>query len=148
VRVRQGGSWSEVPSGQVRVGGAWKTLLRIRAYISGAWEDVAVFVEPLTASASPSSVTTTRIGAGPVTTVLVTATPAGGLGPFTYSWARIAGTGGAITLPTNSATTFSRTMGEDEVALNTFRCTVTDSLGNTATADAFVDFISTPTDFS
>ena len=148
MRFRTEGAWREVTTGRVRVGGAWKTLVRARAYIGGAWKDIATFTLPLTVTPSPSSAVANRIGAGTATTSAVTATPSGGLSPFTYAWARISGTGGTINSATSATTTFSRVMGEDEVATNVFRCTVSDSLGGTATADVTVDFISTPFDFS
>lgn len=142
MRARTGGAWKEVSGGRVRVAGAWKNLVRIRARVAGAWKDVAVFVQPLTASASPAAETAIQNGAGAATTSPVTVTPAGGIGPYTYSWVRITGTGGTIASPTSASTTFTRIMGDGEIATNVFRCTVTDSLASTATVDVSVEFIS------
>ncbi len=69
----------------------------------------------------------------------VTATPANGTGPFTYSWARIAGSSAiSAGLPTAATTGFSGTVGIDQQISATFRVTVTDALSATATADTTV----------
>ena len=69
----------------------------------------------------------------------VTATPANGTGPFTYSWARISGSADVSAgSPTAATTGFSGTVGINQLISATFRVTVTDALSATATADTTV----------
>lgn len=148
MKGRHDGAWRDLNDGRVRVAGAWKRLTRAVAYVGGAWEDVAEFTPPLTVSASPQSTIAGIVGGGTATTLIVTAIPSGGLGPFAYSWARTSGTGGVPLSASSAETRFSRTMAEDETVLNEFTCTVTDSLGNVATTVVSVTFTSIPDDFS
>lgn len=140
MRARVGGSWQEVESGLVRVGGAWKRLDSVRVYVSGAWKDAETFTPPLSVTTSGDEVAS-RLGAGVATSLPVTATPAGGLGPYTYAWTRLSGVGSANS-PTSASTTFSATLSNGDDVSGVFRVTVTDSLANTATADVTVQFIS------
>lgn len=140
MRVRVNGDWKEVESARVRVGGAWKQVSSVRVYVGGAWKDAETFVPAL-------SVTTTgdeyvsRLGPGTVTTAPVTATPSGGLSPYTYAWTRVSGVG-IINSPTSATTTFSHTLSNGDDVEGIFRVTVTDGLSSTATANVLVQFVS------
>jgi hypothetical protein len=136
MEVRCGGAWRTITTGEAFVNGAWRTLRYGEAYIDGAWKQVATFVQPLTLSVSPPS---TGANAGATTTPSVTATPSGGLGPFTYSWAKLSGDAVSANSPSLATTSFTLTSGSPP-ANATFRCTVTDALGSTATADVGVLF--------
>lgn len=78
----------------------------------------------------------------PVTTNSVTCSPTGGVGPFTYLWENIAGEGNAFAVsPTNASTTFHlANVISGNSASATFRCTITDALGSTATATIVATF--------
>lgn len=93
----------------------------------------------LSASVSPSSITKTDTTATIVTSS-ATVTPTGGTSPYTYSWARIAGsTAIAATSATAATTTFTGTGLVSGTTYDaTFRCTVTDSAAATKTVDVVV----------
>lgn len=139
MRVRVNGAWEDIDSGLVRVGNAWKRLASIRVYVGGAWKEGKVFVPPLSLSITPDTASAVRTGPGTATTGSVTATPAGGQTPFTYAWTRISGVG-TIGSPTSATTAFSQTLGIGDDVSGTFRCTVTDSVGSTATSDIVANF--------
>lgn len=88
----------------------------------------------LSASASPASLSGSGTTASITTASSATATASGGAGPYTYSWTKVSG--GAITLvsATSASTKFkATTMANGESRTATFKCTITDSLGQTAT---------------
>lgn len=94
----------------------------------------------LSANASPNPVSGTTAGTGTAVSNSTTVTPTGGTTPYTYAWARTSYSHPTVPptigSPASATTTFTQTSigtGEDYAA--TFRCTVTDSLGATATAD-------------
>lgn len=76
------------------------------------------------------------------TTTSVTVTPVGGTAPYTYAWSYVSGTTATVTSPTAASTTFSRSASSSTGAGSSYngvyRCTVTDSLSNTATVDVTV----------
>jgi hypothetical protein len=67
-------------------------------------------------------------GVGSVTTGACTATPIGGVGPYTYAWGTFGGDPGiAIDSAATAATTFTATVSGTDSLLAYFVCTVTDS---------------------
>lgn len=86
-----------------------------------------VWFSALSASAAPDFVSGTA-GVPTVVTSPSTATPSGGIGPFTYAWAFLSG--GAITAvsPTSATTVFQGTgMASPETRTSFFECTITDT---------------------
>lgn len=80
----------------------------------------------LVASASPSNIIQYTESA-PFTTQVAIATPSGGTGPYTYSWARVSGdTVFTADTPAGQTTTFTGTASNSTVN-EVWRCTVTDS---------------------
>jgi hypothetical protein len=96
----------------------------------------------MTVSISPSPVSGSGSGAV-VQTPSVTATPSGGLAPYTYSWSVVSSVGSAhIASPATASTILSMTglsVGDNSGSAQ-FRCTVTDSLGATASATVNATF--------
>jgi hypothetical protein len=131
------GAWRSVGSGDVYIDGQWRRLTRSEAYVGGAWETGDRFLIPLTATGTGE---VGGFGYIYVTTDPATVTPNGGLAPYTYSWVRLSGTYGTATIPTAATTTFYATPPSGSIQTSVFRCTVTDSLGSTATADVTVTF--------
>jgi hypothetical protein len=97
---------------------------------------------PLSAAADPETVGGVAYGSGTVNTNPSTATATGGTLPYTYAWAVISHsnvTSPTIDLPTAATTSFTQTgVVEDDYAV--FRCTITDDVGATATADVTAFF--------
>lgn len=94
---------------------------------------------PMTASASPETVSGISSGSGTITTNATTVTPTGGTPPYTYAWSLEShdGVGGtpAADSPTSATTTFTQTgIPPGESTSASWTCTVTDSLSNTAPA--------------
>lgn len=96
------------------------------------------------ATASPSTLSASG-ASGSVTTASATASVSGGSGPYAYAWTKVSGAAINITSPSAASTTFGATglaAGESRTA--TFRCTVTDSNGQTdATGTVSVTITST-----
>lgn len=132
MKIRAGSQWREILTGKAYINGAWRTLAIGKAYVGGAWRDIADFVAPLSLEITPSFGAWT--GTSTVTTGAHTATPTGGLAPFTYAWVKLSGDAISITSPTHAVTTFSGNVDSGDLTA-VFRCTVTDSLGTTATDD-------------
>lgn len=147
MRFSSGGAFKEVSGGSVRIAGAWKQLVKARVFVGGAWREAATFIQPLSATASPASVQGGRVGSGNVTTAQTTVTPTGGQPPYTYAWTRTLGAGN-ITTPTSSATRFTQLLDNGQELTGTFRCTVTDNLGASVTADVSATFTSNDGDLS
>lgn len=133
------GAWRSLTSGEVYVDGAWRRLSRVEVY-NGAWKTADKFLLPVSASASPAEPNVSAWSSGSATlTTSTTVTPSGGMAPYTYSWAKLSGSGSVS--PTNTATTnFTATVAPGVFTSGVFRCTVTDSLGGSAFVDVTASF--------
>ena len=125
-----GAAWRPIVTAKAFIGGAWRTLTVGKAYNSGQWRSVASFVLPMSLTITPNPDNTG--GSGYFTSKLMTATPAGGLAPFTYAWTLISGSV-SINSPSTASTTVSGDVTYGDIAF-TLQCTATDSLGTTSTA--------------
>ena len=92
---------------------------------------------PLSLAITPGAVGGLAYGSGTVTTDAATATPTGGVAPYTYAWTVVShsnATPPAANSPASNISTFTQTaVVETDDAV--FRCTVTDDNGATAFAD-------------
>lgn len=120
-RVGQVSAW--VPSGNGAPGAALNATTALSATVSPA------SIAKLTTSASDNSAS-------------ATVTASGGTAPYTYAWTRISGATEITANSTTAATTSFNCTGlaAGEVNNAVFRCTVTDSVSATATADVSVQF--------
>lgn len=86
------------------------------------------FYQSLTASASPTLVNGFSPVTPTVTTAATTATPVGGVGPYTYLWSFVSGDA-AVTIvsPTSASTTFQKVMAPTTSTVAFFQCAVTDT---------------------
>jgi hypothetical protein len=149
LQIRYGGTWRDPSGCRIYKGGAWRNIVQVKVYSGGAWRDVANFTAPgsgdtpgsgggssgsLTLSISPSPSEAASFSS-PVTSGNTTATPSGGLAPYTYSWVKLSGDTIVANSPTSAVTTFTGNVPPDATRSAIFRCTCTDSLGATATAD-------------
>jgi len=143
LKVYVNGAAKDPASATVRVLNATKTVRRIEVY-DGAWKVGHSFIGPVSLSISPTEVSAEGDGGGlrNLETPLVSATPSGGLGPFTYAWTRTGGTTASATSPAAANTSFLKTSvppGSTPFTA-TFQCLCTDSLGQTATATCTATF--------
>jgi hypothetical protein len=142
-----GGAWRDITAARIFLGGAWRPLIAVKEYYDGAWRDVANFTSgggAITLTLSPSPVSASR-RLNTVTSANVTATPAGGQTPYTYAWVKQSGDDISAINPTSAITTFQATaMAVDETRNAVFRCTCTDNLGSSATADVSVSLTRLP----
>lgn len=132
---------------QVIDGGAVdRVITQMRVIDANGTDRLVYSTSPaLSASNAPDPATGGTLGTGTAISETVTCTPSGGTGPYTYAWTRISYTSG--TAPTSNsaataATAFTQTgLGPGDTESAVFRCTVTDSLAATATADVTVTFL-------
>jgi hypothetical protein len=134
LNVVVGGGEYAVSSVIVYPGGVAKTVRRVEAWNGSAWKVVRNFAPPLGASAKPNVLSSDINGV----TRTTTATPVGGLPPYTYAWTQTGGQSAGITAPNFATTAFFAPTGGNYSA--SFVCVVTDSLGATATANVSVFF--------
>lgn len=138
MKIDNGTALKSVVRAKAKIGSSLKNIVRLKVNVGGVLKTADSFVQPLTASASPAEV----FGSGtssPIVTDAATVTPSGGIGPYTYSWARTSGAGSIIS-STSATTTFSDVLAPDSTSSGVFRCTVTDSHSSTATADVTAYF--------
>lgn len=144
MNVYANGGWRAPSACRIYAGGAWRTVTRVQVYKGGAWRTGATFADPLTASltATPTDVlvSSNTIGYG---SSILTATPSGGVAPYTYSHAitdHLGSVSPSLSTPT-MATTYlnggAYYTTTDEVAVTV---TITDAIGQTATASVGVQF--------
>lgn len=108
---------------------------------------VATFVQPLTLAISPSEGGGQGYNGGgnptTVTSGAETATPSGGLGPYTYAWTQLSGDTMTIGSASSATTTLTAVVASGVPKQGVFRCTCSDSSGQTATADVTITLINT-----
>ena len=158
-QVRVGGSWTQLAGCKIYSTGAWREILAIKVYAGGAWRDVANFSAPTPppggggggGGGTPMSLDTSpetqfKSGSGSsLVSAAVTATPSGGVAPYTYAWTIQSSDGSStINSPTLATTTFTNTgLVVEEPVTPVFLCTATDSLGASAQATCQVTFTRT-----
>lgn len=93
-----------------------------------------VFFSAMTVVAAPDPVTGSGIAIN-ITTNAATATPTGGIGPYTYLWTKVSGDAISINSATSATTTFTGSgMASPEERDAIFICTVTDTATGLAVA--------------
>jgi hypothetical protein len=112
--------------------------------VNGVPAGAASLPSALSLSVSPSSLTTSGTGAS-LTTASATATAVGGTSPYTYAWTRQSG---STSISADSASSATSTFTGTSLASGTtydavFRCTVTDNVAATKTADVSVSITRT-----
>ena len=123
----------EITSAKAFIGGAWRTLTVGKVYKGGAWQSAASFVLPMSVAITPNPAF--GRGTGYVTSNTITATPTGGLAPFTYSWTVVSSAPRLVTInsPATASTTATADVSGGDVNF-TLQCVATDSLGTAVTA--------------
>ena len=140
MKARVSGAWRDISAGKIKVDGVWRTVTRIVGKVSGAWEDFVIFTPPFSAAISPATAVAYDLDEGDsiITTNGVTAIPTGGTGPYSYEWD---GGVASLTAGTSATTAFllSTTLFSG-VFTETWTVTITDSLGQVATATIDAEF--------
>lgn len=95
---------------------------------------------PLNITITPNSSYKTTLGGGTAQTSQVTASSSNGVGPFNYVWSYISGDSTFVLIPSGDPATvrWEGTVTISQMRFATWRCTVTDSLGNTGYKDLTV----------
>lgn len=130
---------------QVIDGGGVDRVIQEMRVIDAAGTDRLVYsvAPPMSLSVAPSSVAGGTTG-GPAITDAATATPVGGIGPYTYVWTVIsydAAVSPTVNSPTSASTTFRQTgVPANDAVGAIFRCTATDSFSSTASANVSAYF--------
>lgn len=140
LKAQDAGTLRTITRGYARLAGVTRTLKTAKVMDGGVLRTVAIFASPLSLTASPAGAANTYESFGmplpqTLTTDLITAIPAGGLAPFTYAWAYLSGDVFSVSHPTGAGTYFNYTFNAFGFRSATYRCTVTDSVGSTATVD-------------
>lgn len=94
---------------------------------------------PLSITISPTSSYKTRVGAGTLISGTSTGSATGGAGGYTYAWTFVSGDSYTINSPSSAATRFTTSLAANQFKSGTYRCTVTDSLGATASATTLIE---------
>ncbi|MGV0964190.1 MAG: hypothetical protein ACOYBT_09900 [Polynucleobacter sp.] len=136
------GAWRSPDRGEVLISGTWRRLTRAELYQGGQWRSAVRFVPALTVSANDVfGVGYSRYGRPVVVqSDFSTATPEGGLAPYSYAWTILSGS--AVANNTTSASTnFEKALPPGTESQSTARVSCTDALGSTAIADISVTLI-------
>jgi len=144
MRVRDEGVWRDVARARAYVDGAWREMAEVQVREDNAWRVAAEFIDDLTLSLFPPSLQVLIANSGLAVTQPVTATPAGGRGPFTYQWERVNGVFANITAPQSATTQFSFFLPSDSFFEGVYKCTVTDALGSEVSQTLSLTFESIP----
>lgn len=98
----------------------------------------------VSASVDLSSVTAHRGSPGVCNTVGVTASGSGGTAPYSYSWVWVSGDSAiSANSPSSATTSFAATVSTGDNFRASFRCTVMDAVGATATVNVSVNIYCT-----
>ena len=101
---------------------------------------VAVPTVPLSVTPSAPIGDTSTLNYCQFVAITVSSNPAGGSPPYTYSWTKLGGDGDIVFGSTSENCTVRQYCCPNENFSGTYRITVTDSRGDTATADILVEW--------
>lgn len=139
-----GGAEKLAAKADIYISGAKKRVVRIDAWNGSAWKLVQSFAPPITLAVTPSvSGAGSSFGTISITSGVATATPTGGTGPYTYAWTKVAGDTLTVTSPNSASTTFRAGIGPSDSRSATYRCTVTDKNGLTASGNVSIYLVNT-----
>lgn len=140
--VKGGGTLRTITTAWAYHGGILRRLRKAQVLEDDTLRTVATFAAPLSVSISPDLVFGYEEAASTVTTSSATAVPSGGSAPFTYAWEIVTSSGftpSTANSPSSATTTFSKVMAPTTNE-DTWRVTVTDSFGTTATDTVIAQF--------
>lgn len=143
LKITVGSDTKDCARFEVTKSGVQKRGVRIEAWDGSAWKVVQTFAPPISLSASPQISFASRDAASVVSVISgdVSFIVTGGKAPFTYSIVQTSGPAASIYSPFSSTTKFAMGLGPGSNEGAQFTCTVTDSIGQQASAVAFVNFV-------
>lgn len=134
-----GGAEKLAAKADIYISGAKKRVVRIEAWNGSAWKLGQMFAPPMTLTVTSAvSGTGNSSAAINITTGVAVATPNGGIGPYSYSWSKVSGSTVTVNAPANASTTFTAKVLPGDVVNALYRCTATDSLGQTASGNVSI----------
>jgi len=144
-----GSSWQDISTAKRWDGSGWVDITTAKRWDGNAWHDITFAGGGAPGNLSAvSSGTPTRIFLKEeppfdtvvwLTTFPAVVTASGGTPPYTYQWTRISGDNKAhCESPNSSTTTWSANLYRNTESSSVWRCTVTDSIGNTVSVDVSV----------
>ena len=141
--VKDGGTWRSVANVYVNDAGTWRTVQKSYANDAGTWR-----LGHQKFAATVSNANPTGYGNGSIDTSSATVVTAeGGWPGYSFSWVLLSGGGGfnpTANSPSSASTTFNIQVGGVQNTFTaTFRCTITDTIGQSVTVDAFPEWDST-----
>ena len=141
ITIPDAGVTRTITRGTVKVAGIERSLKKIEVWDGGALRLVGKFADPMAVSAN--DVRTYDLPGSPAN-LYSTAVATGGFTPYTYAWMLITNGGGSASTasdPAMATTTFEKTTVPGGPAVtDTWRVTVADATGETASADISVSF--------
>ena len=142
--VKDGGTWRSVKNVYVNDAGTWRLLEKSYANDAGTWRLGHQKFAATVSNANPTGYS--QLGSINTSSPTVV-TAVGGWPGYTYSWALLSGGGGfspTANSPSSASTTFNIQVGGVQSTFTaTFRCTITDTIGQSVTVDASPEWDST-----
>src|SRR5690606_22095433 len=142
MRVLDNGTLRTITGGWVKQAGILRRLKTMKVKDGDTLRLVGKFASPLSASL-PEFTSTGEVSppSPQVVSAQATVIVTGGFPPFSYSWVRVSGNSFTIGSPSGATTTFSAPLIAPSALSGLYRVTVTDALGDTATAETTVSLI-------
>lgn len=138
--VKDGGTWRSVKNVYVNDAGTWRLLEKSYANDAGTWR---LGHQKFSVSVDDNYVLGYNLS-GMVFTAAATASGVGGWPGYTYYWEEISGRNApvapGITSASSASTTFTLNPQQVGVFTANFRCTVTDTLGQSGTVNVTAEF--------
>lgn len=143
LKIQDAGTLRTIKRLWIKQAGVLRRIRTLKVMDGDELRTVGVFSDPLAVFLPPGAGDVEFVPPGGSTLVVATATAAvsGGFGPFSYSWSYVSGDVFTIGSPTSATASFSKTLTGNSHQSGTYRVTVTDSVGDTATATIVVTLI-------
>ena len=130
IKRRSGGSHVDIANVRRRSGSSWVTPSNVYRRQGEAWVKVWPVNVPLSMTLSHTEIYGYSPSTGTIYTNSVIASPSGGTGSYTYSWARISGQATVFASASTSSVSFYSIFTSQGKRYATFRCTISDGVSS------------------